>query len=173
MLKKMMLLALSVAALVAFAAPAMAQADELVDSEGPLPIGAEVTATSTNLVTKSALGELKCTFVTIHAEVAENGPSIHLNDLATTTAGCNVAITNPTAGTITLEGGTGLATGATFVAAGACDFAGNIPFSYATGTSSLTVTGTNQLSAPSPCGTATMSGSFNLETSGGEAVTIE
>ncbi len=171
-IKKMLLLASMAMAAVAFAAPAAAQANALLTDEGSaLEVGAEVTATSTNLVTVSGVGTLECELVTIHGEVVENGPEVEIEDVATTTENCNSTITNPTAGTITLNSGTGVADNATFVAGGVCDFAGNIPFSYTSGTDVLTVTGANQLS--SACGPGSMSGSFTLETADGTAVIID
>jgi hypothetical protein len=172
MIKKMMLLAVSAAALVAFAVPAVAQASvELSDAEGTLPIGAEVTATSHNLVTESpALGTLECERVTIHGHVTENGPtSVHIAETGTETEGCTAPITNPSAGEITIEEG-GTAIGSTFLVAGVCDFAGSIPFTYETNTDEITVTGSEQFNGN--CGPGTMTGSFTLETENGAPVTI-
>jgi hypothetical protein len=173
MIKKMMLLALAVGALVAFAAPA-AQADELYEEEsGALEVGAEVTATSTNLTqTWTGVGKtLTCQEVILHLGVDENGPeSIHLSTLAATSIGCSAPFSKVTSGTITLGGGTGLATGWTFLASGVCDFAGNIPLSYATNSDVLNITGTSQLNGN--CGPSDMTGSFTLTTGTGTPVYI-
>jgi hypothetical protein len=172
MFKKMMLLVVAAAAL---AVPASAQAQAVLhEGATNIPVGTEVTATSTNLVTTSPLGELKCALVTIHGTVTKNDTtSAVIANKATTTEGCNVPITSPTAGTITIgASGTGVAAGATFVAGGACDYAGNIPFAYTAGTDVLSVTGEKQFSGPGACGQATMKGSFTLETTGGGAITI-
>ena len=175
----MMLLAISVGVLAAFAAPA-AQGQLLYETPtGPLgehnalPVGAEVTATSKNLVTTVTAtgGKLECSLVTIHGIVLENTVTrSRIGETETTVEGCNNTITNQTAGEITLEGaGAGVATGATFVSDVpiTCDFAGNIPFSYVTNSDTLKV-------EPDPvtkdqlfgnCGHAIMTGSFTLETS--------
>lgn len=171
MIKKMMLLAMAVGALLAFAGPAMAQADVLSDSEGDLPIGAEVTATSTDLVTEvPGLPTLECALVTIHGDVVANGPVIEIEETETTVNGCNLPITNPASGDITIGGGVGIASESTFVAAGICHFTGNIPFSYETNSDTLTITGEEQLT--SACGNGTMSGSFTLETENEDPIFI-
>jgi hypothetical protein len=176
MIKKLAMLAMAVSALVAFAAPAMAQADQLYE-KGPLgehialKVGAEITLTSTNLKTESPLGTLTCTKVTIHGEVTENGPTtIKGKEKSTTVEGCNHTITDPTAGTVSLGGGTGSTSGTKFVVDGLCTFTGSIPFKYETNTDVVTVTGTKQLS--SPCGSGTMTGTFTLETKDGTTVFI-
>jgi len=98
MLKKMMLLAMAVVAVVAFAAPAMAQAEVVLTEENqPLEEGAEITATSTNLVTTFTGGSLQCSKVTFHFEVKTNGPEhvvlTTLNHTEGTTEGCNATAT--------------------------------------------------------------------------------
>jgi hypothetical protein len=186
MLKKMMLLAISVGALVAFAAPAVAQAQELYELEGkvhkPLAVGVEVTATSTNLITHTPLGTLECTKVTIHGIVAKNETNTaHISNNSITVEGCNTTITDPTVGTITiLANKTGLAHSATFEAdlspTLTCHYAGNIPFTYAHDTDVLTVDSTTEQftgSPANPCGNGRMTGSFTLETSNGVAVFME
>jgi hypothetical protein len=167
MIKKLMLLAMAVCALAAFAAPAIAQADELVETVGgepvPLEVGAEITLTSTNLVTVGSIGTLECELVTIHGEVTENGPVIEGEEISTSVSGCNHNISDPTAGDVSLSGGTGSSTGTKFVVDFFCTFTGSIPFEYSAPTDEVVVTGSNQLS--SGCGSGTMSGSFNIETS--------
>jgi hypothetical protein len=175
MLKKMMLLAMAVGAIAAFAAPAMAQASvELSDSEGTLPIGAEVTATSHNLVTFSpVLGTLTCERVTIHGDVTENGESsIHIEETNTETEGCSPApITIAESGDITIEeGGTGLAEESLFQVAGACNFEGSPGFAYETNTDEIEIAGEFQFNGN--CGPGDMSGNFTLETSDGSPITI-
>lgn len=173
MLRKTMLLALSVGALIAFAAPTVASA-QLKENGVDLAVGAEVTATSTNLETlATGLGvNLTCEIVTLHLKVERNNPGdMELSDVATTIEGCTSPITNPTAGTVTLGGGVGIAHDATFIAAGVCHFEGDIPFSYnKAGGTTLTVTGTEQFDGN--CGKGDMKGDFHLETSDGTPVTI-
>ncbi len=182
MLKKMTLLAMSVGALIAFAAPA-AQGQQLYELEGathvPLKVGAGVTATSTNLKTATKFGNLECKKVIIHGVVAENNATksrITVAKEQVTVEECNSPIVAPGLTEITIEaGGVGLGTGAVFTSsATGCTFEGNIPFSYTTNTDVLTITGTEQFTGtPDPaCGKGTMTGSFTLETSNGTAVLI-
>jgi len=174
MIKKLTMLAMAVGALVAFAAPAMAQADELyektINGNVPLKVGAEITLTSTNLVTHAGIGTLECKKVTIHGEVTKNGPTITGKEKSTTVEGCNHTITDPTAGTVELGSGTGKTTGTSFTVDFFCTFTGSIPFKYVTNTDEAVVTGENQLSGG--CGSATMTGSFTLETKDGTPVYI-
>lgn len=184
MMKKMMLLALAASAIVAVAAPAAAQAQLLYET-GPagehnaLAVGAEVTATSTNLVTEVTAtgGKLECEKVTIHGEVTENSAvKSRIENNTVEVEGCNTPVTNPAVVRLTFQGNqAGTGANATFTAAG-CTFAGNIPFSYETNTDVVTVTpnplteGDQFFSAV--CGHAFMTGSFTLETSNGTAVEI-
>jgi hypothetical protein len=180
MLKKMTLLAISVFALVAFAAPAVAQAQQLYQLKNgkhvALSTGVEVTATSTNLVTtETATGEkLECMLVTIHGTVSKNeAATAHISNNSVTVSGCNHSITDATIGTITIDAGTvGLGDGATFEVDGLCHFSGNIPFSYLHDTNVLTIAGIDQLNSAA-CGTAQIAGSFKLETSNTMPVFIE
>jgi len=172
-LKRPLLIASMALAAFAFAAPmAQAQLYELGPNEEHelLNVEDEVTATSTNLVTHSAVGTLECNLVTIHMKVTDNTPPEgSAEELATTVEGCNHTITKPMSGELTLTageegtGGTGLGEGATFTVEVFCTFSGNIPFSYETNSNVLTVTGENQLSS-GLCGSATMTGEFTLET---------
>jgi len=172
MIKKLAMLAMAIGALVAFAAPAIAQADELTEEGVPLEVGAEVTLTSTNLVTTSPLGTLTCKKVTIHGEVTENGPTtVKGREISTTVEGCNHTITDPTAGTLSLSGGTGSTSGTKFVVDGLCTFTGSIPFKYSAPTDEAIITGEKQLT--SACGPGTMTGTFTIETSDGTPVDIE
>lgn len=96
MLKKMMLLALAAGALLAFVAPAAAQAEaRLTDMFGePIKIGAEVTATSTDLRFTTGNNEIECALVTLHAEVTENGPeTITMEKVVPTLSGCFYNVT--------------------------------------------------------------------------------
>ena len=187
MLKKTMLLAVAASALVAFAAPAIAQATSLTDPPGTkLVKGALVTATSTNLeTTVTGGGALFCEKVTIHGEVTNAGgagKSVTITPSSTTTENCQitgvgpVAITKPTVGVITLGGsGTGSAS-ATFIAdiPQECHFAGNIAFSWVSGTDTLSIPGSSLLGTGVNCPPeGTISGSFTLETSNGTSVLID
>jgi hypothetical protein len=181
MLKKMMLLALSVGALLAFAAP-VAQGQELYELDGEehvsLGVGAKVTATSTNLVTTlTATGsEVQCAHVTIHGEVTENGATgSKIGNNTISHKECNTAVSNPSVGGITISPNTtGVAHSWTRLS-GPCDFTGNIPFIYATNSDTLTVTTdpvtNDQLFSPI-CGHAKTTGSFTLETNDGTPVFI-
>jgi hypothetical protein len=77
MLKKMMLLAMAVGALVAFAAPAVSQAATLSDSTGNVPAGAWLHATSTNTKTTiNAQLTLVCAHVELSGEAIGEGEEI-------------------------------------------------------------------------------------------------
>lgn len=178
MIKKSTLLAMAIGALATLAAPAAAQADELYTSVGgiksPLKIGAKLTLTSTNLELKSVTGGLQCTKVTVHGEITANGPTVAIKEESTTVEGCNHGVTDPTFGAITLGGGAGTTTGTKLVIEGICTYSGNVPFSYATNSDTITVTGSNQLTG-SPaflCGQATTVGTFTFETNTGTPVFI-
>jgi hypothetical protein len=75
MVKKLMLLAMAVGALVAFAAPAMAQANVTLTNEAgeALESGEGITATGSDLETVTAAGTLFCNEVNLSGEVGSNG----------------------------------------------------------------------------------------------------
>ncbi len=178
MLKKMTPLAISVGALIAFAAP-VAQGQELYELSGtthvPLKVGVEVTATSVNMEAHTPLGTIKCAKVTIHGKVTKNeATTAHFGTNSVTVEGGNTAITSQAVGTITiLANTTGQMDTATFKAFG-CHYTGNVPFSYAHDTSVLTVTGNALGGTPNPpCGDAKMTGNFTLETSNGVTILME
>jgi hypothetical protein len=72
MLKKMMLLAMAVGALVAFAVPATASATLLLQAGKSLKQGTLVEATSTDVVESDTGGESYCKVVTIKSEVTQS-----------------------------------------------------------------------------------------------------
>lgn len=74
MLKKMMLLAMAVGALVAFAVPATASATALEQGGKPLKPGAPIEATSTLMVGENGGGVVWCEPVTIQAELTKYEP---------------------------------------------------------------------------------------------------
>jgi hypothetical protein len=74
MLKKMMLLAMAVGALVAFAAPAIAQAETVITDTEELP-ATTMTAFSSNLTTTTAVGILDCNTVNITGNVTNGTPA--------------------------------------------------------------------------------------------------
>ena len=79
MLKKMMLLAMAVGAIVAFAAPAMAQATTTVTgTDGKA--ASTFTATSSNLTTQTSVGRLACNTVHITGNVS-NGADATLSGI--------------------------------------------------------------------------------------------
>lgn len=195
MLKKMMLLALSVGALVAFAAPAAAQANvRLTENGTALANGAEITATSTNLVTETVGGgTLICEKVTLHLEVVENGLThVELKQLgAATTTNCTASGVLPATifnggvtENITINTWGTSNTNATFLSkvyfdaehtqlAQECDYAGTfhiVPVGPSD-TDTIKVT-ESPLTAPG-CENAHIEGTFTLETSGGAEVTLD
>ena len=189
MFKKLTLLAMAVGALVAFAAPAAANA-QLLTSEGvAVPVGTDITATSTNLQTTTEQGILECAKVTIHAKVTANtAETSAAESTAVTTEGCvtNVGFTTfptniPTASAdLHLEGG-GVGTAlATFVAeietpeaTLTCHFEGEPALGYESGTDVLGVRGGMAGSGAGCAEAGEIHGEFTLETEGGEPVTID
>lgn len=196
MLKKMMLLALSAAALVAFAIPAAASATvTLTENEEPLPVPSDVTATSTNLVTTTAGGTLECEKVTLHLRLLANGIDHvvlqQLGEATTTNCKLNIVvakldalITDGTLGVgenseITIDTqGTGVTTahfGADVPEAGAnCSQDGTVHVTATNGTDILDV-GPSELTASggTACKNGTIEGTFTLETSDGTPIDID
>lgn len=70
MLKKLTLMAMSVAALLAFAAPASANGPLITTSTGAA--ATSITATSTNTKTTTPLGTLECRTVTLQGNISTN-----------------------------------------------------------------------------------------------------
>jgi len=166
MLKKMMLLAVAVAAVVAFAAPASASATISANVEE----GGSFTAFSSDLVTSSAGGELRCEEVdiagtlgateeqeaiegTVSSAFAQNAGGA---DCSTSTPGVT-AMVSPTVSNVQLGSTEGTAT-ATFTAiltvsktvVAVCHYHGTIHFTYnhnvgLTGANSAVVTGSENL----------------------------
>jgi len=93
-IKKMLLLGTMAMAAIAFAAPAVAQADVFLSDEDNIPLdpGADVTATSTNLITTTTGGTLSCAKVTLHFDVkTNNGTHVELTPTGqATTENCIV-----------------------------------------------------------------------------------
>lgn len=163
MIKKMMLLAVSAAAVVAFAVPATASAEVtlLNGSSEPVEPGSLITAYSENTETTSTSGDLVCSFVGITGEVTENGPSVKVENNAVTVssactfAGLLPAHVNAQIGDITIEaGGGGVAEGVTFTSLitgvnRTCHFANSaMPVSW--GPSTISVGGATNLTGSGP-----------------------
>jgi hypothetical protein len=198
-MRKLMLMALSIGALVAFMAPAAAQAVELTENGTALTPGAEVTATSSNLVTTTQGGVFECGSVVLHLTVGTNGPE-HVTltqDGVATAANCELnqtgigkghlpaTITDGTIGEMTInEAGEGEAS-ATFIddvyanaahtiLALSCHAEGQVSVQGVAGTDELIVnpsplTITNPGCPPS----GTIEGTFTLETSGTPVTPVE
>jgi opacity protein-like surface antigen len=176
MFKKTMLLALSAGAIIAFAAPAMAQADELVESGGTVHLakGAEVTATSTNLATVvPGVGTLTCSKVTVHGTLKKVTAPITIGQTTTEVEGCNVPVTNPEVAEIVIEGGSGEGSGVSFTAdlSPSCMLGGTVAFTYTTNSDVLSIAG-SILTGTCGGGQGTISGSFTLETANGTAIEV-
>jgi len=191
MFKKIMLLALAVGALVAFAAPAAAQANvQLTDELGALEENDEVEATSTNLVTTLSSGRLECAHVVLHLTVVTNGlEEVVLEQVGeATTAECfiNVGIKFPakiTDGTLGVgeghlitidtwgEGTTTAHFGADVAALGlACSDDGSVDVLATNETSTLDVLPSVLVGSGSGCGNGTIEGTFELSSANGEVL---
>jgi hypothetical protein len=182
MLKKTMLLAVSAAALAAFAVPTVASAQLLKHTGVALAVGAEVTATSTNLETTTGLGNLTCKKVTIHGTVTENTKtSSKVASTSVTTESCDILtlpskvvdsaiITNASAGFVIAkkEVGTASAAFTADIGEGSCNEEGNPGLTYKSGTDLLSVKG----ALNGTCGPAEIHGEVTLETANGTPVTI-
>jgi hypothetical protein len=181
MLKKMMLLAMSAAALAAFAVPTAASAEQLKENGTALAVGAEITATSTNLETTTGLGNLTCSKVTVHGTVTENTKTKSaVASTSVTTESCDIltknstvdpaTITNASAGFVIEKKEVGTASAAFTADIGevSCNEAGNPGLTYVAGTDVLTVRGALE----GTCGPAEIHGQFTLETANGTPVTI-
>lgn len=177
MVKKLTLLAMAIGALVALAAPSMAGAAQLTNGgEELLPTGTTISATSTNTVTKTTLGEIKCQHVEIHGIVAENGGSVSVsmdgaNDTATN---CEIVGLGKVAIDPTFEGlaasGSGPGTAAfTFNVTGLC--------TSTSGASEVTWNGTDVIhikaAVGGSCGTGTLNGDFTVTDDEGNPVIVE
>jgi len=188
-IERMLLLSSMALAAIAFAAPAVAQADvTLTENNQPLAAGIGVIATSTNFVTTFGSGiEVTCAKVTLHYEVeANNDEEVVLQPTQShnaTTENCKLTTTNavPEVGhpvTFTNFGfgeltintwGTGVV-GATLTN-GPCNYTGNVHVETTANTTDILKATGSTLAAPG-CPTGTMHGDFTLETSNGTAVTL-
>lgn len=185
MIKKTMLLATAIGVLVALAIPAAASAQLLTSPAGTaIKVGTNITATSTNLVTTTALGKLTCAKVTIHANVTANkGSTSAVSSTSVTTESCDLltaslvshpaTITSASASFHIEKKGVGTTT-ATFIAdipavPATCHESGTPGITYTAGTDVINVKG----ALSGPCGAAEIHGSFTLETSNGSQVIID
>jgi len=194
---KRMLMVLSMAMAVgAFSAPAVAQANViLTDPPGTkVPVGAGITATSTNFHMPTSIGTFTCKKVTLHYTLVTNGNNhVVLNPVNTpthngTTEGCEEHTVFGSFASTATNFGTGQLTINTWGT-------GVTPFTYTTTvpalnlhctwTGNLHVRGTNGTdiahagpssvvgSGPNCPASGTVTGTFTLETSNGTPVTID
>jgi hypothetical protein len=199
-MRKLILMALSIGALVAFMAPAAAQAVELTDEGNPLATGADVTATSSNLVTTTGGGTFECVAVVLHLTVGTNGPE-HVTlsqDGIATTSNCEldktsvggghlpITVTDDTVSGLTIgENGEGSAE-ATFIddiygnaahtiLLASCHVEGALSLKGAAPGSDELIVKPSALAITNPgCPpTATLEGSFTLETSNSVPVELD
>ncbi len=179
MAKKFSLLMAAVAVL-AFAIPALANAaPSVTSSKGVLAKASTetknastITGTSTNVVTKSSLGELKCEKVTVTAWLTKNtGTEVHATTdsgsqnkaVGCTAGGTPVEITDPTIVTLQANlAGSGTQTvSLTFtLPAVGCTFTGTVSFTYVPSSAVIHIAGSLTSTA---CGAATIAGDFTLE----------
>jgi len=177
-------LVIGLLALAFTALPAMAQAaPTLRDSKGIVAVGETVLATSSNLVTVTSKGNLTCSNVTLTGKVTSNPPA-KLSGTGTGT-GCKAAGVLPV--TITsiefsdefLEGGTDeghvkFVYDITEAGLTGCFLEGPISSTWSNGSSAVPISGSltgGGGSAECPK-SGTISGTLNLETKDGTAVTV-
>lgn len=194
-IKKMLLLAGMAMAAIAFAAPAVAQAQQthgLTENSEWLEPGAEVTLTSTDLRTTTFLGTLTCSKVTLHYEVEVNdGTHVVLQPVPAshngTTEGCDlltsggsthpVHISNAGTKEVTIDTwGKGTASSTfsslvTFTGGGtaSCTFTGGVALEAVKSGSNEVKIGQSGLNG-GLCGPGSISGTGKLETPDGTAV---
>jgi hypothetical protein len=182
MAKKFSLL-LAAIAVVAFAVPTFASAAELTDGGAALPVGSELTGTSTDAETETPLGTLTCGKVTVGGRVTQNsgGTVAGVGNGESSTTSCvidpekqgitieniqltGISATSPTSGSASFSfkaNVPGLPEG--------CVFSGTVPGTCSSGTDTLFVNGTGLEGTPSICGEngeVTFRGHFALTTKG-------
>jgi hypothetical protein len=178
MIKKMTLLAMVVGAVAAFAAPGMANAAKLTQPKGTLvPVGTTLVGTSSNTVSVTTLGTIKCKKVTIFGIVEVNNGTtvtIGMDSTADKAEECEVVglggvTIHPTLTTIHAENaGPGTAS-FDFEVVGLCKAESN-------GTSEVTWNGTDVIKIKAGlknCGTGSLTGEFTLETTAGVGIIAE
>ena len=177
MAKKLTLLTMAIGAMLALAIPAMASASSLTMPEKTLvPVGTAIQGTSTDVVTTTSLGNLKCEKVTVNGKVTKNnGTEVEgTANGASTSSNCffktnPIAIKNITLNNIkstTIGSGTASLSFEAEVKPGElnCKYSGSaVPFTYTSGTDSLLLSG-GLTASPAACGTASIKGNFTLET---------
>ena len=184
-----MLLAIASAALFALVAPAAANA-QLLTSEGEaVPVGHDLTATSTDLKIATETGISECEKVTLHLEVTANEASTSAGtSTSVTTEDCvtNVifakiptTITNASVALHLEEGGVGAAQ-MTYIddieapeGTKTCHYAGEPGLGYETETDVISLEGLVAGSGEGCPRSGEMKGSFTLETENGNPVTID
>lgn len=186
MIKKLTLLAAAVA-VVALAVPAMAGASQLTMPAGTtVPVETKITGTSTNAVTTTSIGELKCAKVVLNGEVTKNNGTevagVGIGTGTTTTCtdeGASINITNVTltslASSTSGSGTAAFSFQADLPVVGTCTYTATAaPFTYVSGANpaELKFTKATLTASPSACGTAKLDGEFKLETTGTEEALI-
>jgi hypothetical protein len=176
--KKLMLLVIAVCALSALVAPGLTYAAKLTQPAGTLvPKGTTLVGTSTNVITKTTLGEIKCKKVTINAlvEVNNGNTFVLVMDGAKDKAqecevvGVGAVTISPTFTEIVAAGAGPGTIGFDFTVTGLCTAMSVSPTSVTwTGTSVIHIS-----AGISGCGTGTLTGDVSLETTSGAAVIAE
>ena len=192
MAKKLGLLVMAVAGVLAVGAmPATASASpQMFEGPSPLPAGATILATSTNVVaTNTALGDLECTSISMDAELLKNSEAeVEAKGTAGEAKGCKetigsesgpMTITAPQVLSLQTTGGDEGTLALSFIADSGpfeCPYEGEGAFTYATGSDVLHVAGIELESAFEFCrpeaGVSLFEGDFTLETEDGTPVTI-
>lgn len=191
MIKKMMLLAVSAAAVVAFAVPAAAQATVVTNAFGEA--ASTITAVSENTVSETASGTLDCDTVNLHLAVTQSGSTAHGVGGGTAEGregshegechiaenGVPILITSIEATVELEEGGTGSANFAytydiTHPVFGTipCSFTGEAVVSYPSGSNEISINGTLAGSGAGCPTSGTIEGDFVVSDEFGLPATI-
>ena len=185
MIRRVMRYVVSIITLVGLAAPATAPAQQLRESGVPLSIAASYRATSTNTQMTTAVGTVECAKVTLQLVVTENSTVVSRSETGfMQTTGCKITKGGGGESPVTITGGSvdfallGSGSGLVDFAFTSdipevpipCHWTGSAgPMSYTTNSSTVTV---SVSMASFQCGLGNLTGTFTLETLGGQAITI-
>lgn len=162
----------SVAAVLALIVPVLASA-EITDSEGKtIPVGSELEGTSTNTVLSTELGEVECASLTVFDKLTVNTESS--TEAQSTKEGtskeCFVGGNAITVTDLTMinwqvfpkfnNGVAKITEKIDFPGDITCHFEGEVTFTYATNSDTMTIAGGVLKGTPAICGNAVLNGNY-------------
>lgn len=190
MARKLCLLLAAVAVAAVVLPASVSAAPALTDGKGNLlKIGTQITASSTNMVTKTSLGTITCTEAEAFTVLTENSGSLleAVGFGEGVTFGCKLGTTSIKITDFTMEEldtflftsgkGTIALTFEADLPGVTCHFDSHLkplPFTYKAGSNVLEVPSAEILGSPEACGVSTFSATFTLsQTAGGGAVVLD